>query len=281
MGVKQALLALPAHFSAPDIHISGVRATEVYTLAAALGATIEDQVVATLNRMRDVWDPDERYRLFNFVRQPQTFPDVLLQKRAEGKVEIALGIELKGWYLLSKEREPTFRYRVSPKVCTVWDLLVVVPWFLSDVIAGVPRVLAPYIESAKYAAEYRNYWWQHVRRSDTSVEIEFASHASPYPSKADQIVDKPVADTGGNFGRLARTGLMDEYMEETLEEPIAGISARHWREFFKVFSETAAPAEIQEALQRLARDAPSDRQAHLERAVSAFSEALRVLLEGE
>jgi hypothetical protein len=51
-------------------------APDVFTLASALGATIEEEVVQTLNRMRQVWDPDQEYQTYGFVRQPQTFPDV-------------------------------------------------------------------------------------------------------------------------------------------------------------------------------------------------------------
>ena len=39
-----------------------------------------------------------------------------------------MGIELKGWYVLAKEKEPSFRYKVTPAVCAPADLLVVVPW---------------------------------------------------------------------------------------------------------------------------------------------------------
>lgn len=53
-------------------------ASDILTLNSALGATIEEQVVATLNTLRPVWDPDKQYQTYGFVRQPQTFPDVLL-----------------------------------------------------------------------------------------------------------------------------------------------------------------------------------------------------------
>ncbi len=52
-GVKNALMALPAHFHS-DTFIEGVDATDVFTLNSALGATIESQVVATLNALRSV-----------------------------------------------------------------------------------------------------------------------------------------------------------------------------------------------------------------------------------
>lgn len=248
---KEALLSLPVHFSAPEIRIAGIRATEVFTLGAALGATIEDQVVTTLNRIRGAWDPEDNYPLVNFVRQPQTFPDVLLQNVSDRNVH--LGIELKSWYLLSKEREPTFRFQVTPAACAVQDLIVVVPWFLSDVISGTPRVLRPYIESAQYAAKYRNYWWNHLRKSGGSREIRSPSDVTVYPQKTDQILDEAVNDKGNNFGRIARTGIMDEFVEAALNELIAGIPARSWRQFFSMFTEKVEAASIAGALQSMER----------------------------
>jgi hypothetical protein len=79
-----------------------------------------------LNRIRSVWDPDKEYETYGFVRQPQTFPDVLLRKKTNGS-EVLLGIELKGWYLLNNEGMPNFRFTVNPGCCNPWGLLVVVP----------------------------------------------------------------------------------------------------------------------------------------------------------
>lgn len=55
--VRDALAAVPAQF-ATEIFISGVLATDLHTLNSALGAAIEEQVVATLNAMRATWDAD-------------------------------------------------------------------------------------------------------------------------------------------------------------------------------------------------------------------------------
>lgn len=252
-GVRSALTALPAHFRS-ETSISGLRATDIFTLSATLGAAIEDQVVATLNSMRPVWDPDGDYPLFRFVRQAQTFPDVLLTSRVPDKTkdsEIAFGIELKGWYLLAKEGEPSFRYQVTSAACSHLDLIVVVPWFLSSVISGVPKVLQPYIELARYAAEFRNYHWQQLRVAKSDTRIESPTGVKPYPIKSEQILDRPKQDAGGNFGRFARTGLMDQYMATVNDEPIAGIEARYWRQFFKMFQEHDDPAHIASVLKRL------------------------------
>ena len=109
-GVREAVFSLPVHFRT-GTHISGIMATDLHTLNTVLGATIEEQVVRTLNLTRNIRDPDGRYALYHFVRQAQTFPDVLL--RRTGGDEIVLGIELKGWYLLAKEAEPSLRFQVT------------------------------------------------------------------------------------------------------------------------------------------------------------------------
>ena len=77
--VREAIACLPIYFRT-ETQISGIMATDLHTLNTALGATIEEQVVRTLNLMRNTWDPDEKYSLYSFVRQAQTFPDVLLRK---------------------------------------------------------------------------------------------------------------------------------------------------------------------------------------------------------
>lgn len=58
--VREALSALPTYFRS-ETSIEGILATDIFTLNAAFGATIENQVVLTLNRMREVWDPDEKF----------------------------------------------------------------------------------------------------------------------------------------------------------------------------------------------------------------------------
>jgi hypothetical protein len=248
--VQDAVRALPAHFRTIT-NIEGLAATDLFTLNSTLGATIEVQVVDTLNRIRKVWDPDDEWLLYSFERQSQTFPDVrLVARKSDGSVEIPFAMELKGWYLLSKEGEPSFRYQVTPSACSEWDLLVVVPWHLDNVLAGRPRVLEPFITSARYAAEYRNYWWQYLRRtnSDTRIVSPSVRTPPPYPSKSEKISDKPVSDSGKNFGRIARIGLMDEYVDQLLDHQIGGIRARHWVDFFRIYAESKTIGEIERRL---------------------------------
>lgn len=246
--VREAIATLPVYFRT-ETHISGIMATDLHTLNNVLGATIEEQVVRTLNLIRTTWDPDGRYALYSFARQPQTFPDVRL-RRAAGD-ETLMGLELKGWYLLAKEAEPSLRFQTTATACAKQDLIVVVPWVLSNVISGSPVLFEPFIESAGYAAEYRNYHWKFVRRTTHDTGIEFPHDVTPYPSKSDQISDRPRYDSGGNFGRLARTGMMDGYMAKLNDVPLCGIKTQFWRDFLKAFQESTTDEQARAALERL------------------------------
>ena len=249
-GVLDALKALPAHFHS-DTFIEGVNATDVFTLNSALGATIENQVVETLNTIRSVWDPDNAYGTYLFVRQPQSFPDVVLKNLSDETAKPIMGIELKGWYLLAKEAEPSLRFQQTSAACAEADVIMVVPWVLNRVISGRPRIYSPYIESAKYAAAYRNWHWKQMRGDGGASEIRIPSIAEPYPRKADATNDQPQSDKGKNFGRIARTGLMDEYLSKMQLQPVCGIRAAYWLEFFKIFHQDATDEQIEKALDRL------------------------------
>jgi hypothetical protein len=275
--VWEAIASLPVYFRT-ETHISGIMATDLHTLNTVLGATIEEQVVRTLNLLRTTWDPDGRYALYTFMRQPQTFPDVRLKKVSAD--ETVMGLELKGWYLLAKEAEPSLRFQVTRAACARQDLVVVVPWVLGNVISGSPMLFEPFIESALFAAEFRNYHWRHVRKTAQDTSIDSPSGARPYPSKADPISDKPRGDSGGNFGRLARTGMMDAYMSKLNDVPLCGIKTMFWREFLKAFQDSTTDAQARTALERLRRrvaetmDLPSPRS---QAALAIIAELERLL----
>jgi len=238
--VIKTLYALPEEFRT-SLQISDFRATDIFTLNTALGASIEDAVVNGLNRLREVWDSDGRYALYRFERQAQAFPDVRLVTEAPDESPILMGIELKGWFALSKEGEPTFRYTVTPNACADADLLVVYPWVLSDVVAGHPKLLRPFVGEARYAAQLRNHYWRTMREArGANGTIISANHQIPYPAvKTDQCSDRAEEDGGGNFGRVARYGLLDEFVKSTGKQHVSGIPVRAWLTFFKIFSDNA------------------------------------------
>lgn len=166
-GVIKALQAVPMYFSSP-INIEGISATDLFAINSLLGGAIESQTVVTLNATRTIWDPKGIWADYEFKRYAESFPDVRLE--CVGGNKPIIGIELKGWYLLAKEEVPSFRFCASADAMTVWDLLVVFPWSLSNVLSGTPKIESPYIEQAKYAADMRTYYWEHRSLSAKPVE---------------------------------------------------------------------------------------------------------------
>jgi hypothetical protein len=244
------LNALVIHFRS-DTFIEGINATDIFTLNSALGATIENQVVETLNQMRSVWDIDNRYQTCAFIRQPQSFPDVVLRDLSDISAKPIMGIELKGWYLIAKEGEPSLRFTQTAAACADADLIMVVPWVLGNVISGRPKIYSPFIESAKYVARYRNYHWQSLRETKTNSVVTVPSGITPYPSKSCASTDTPAFDKGGNFGRIARTGIMDAYMSRIKAMPLCGIKASYWLDFFKIFHQDATENNVSKAFNKL------------------------------
>ncbi len=248
--VRDALLTLPGYFES-ETSIEGIEAGDLFSLNSVLGGAIEIQVVQTLNKIRSIWDPDDEWLAYRFERRSQSFPDVrLIARTAEGK-DTAMGIELKGWYLLSKEREPSFRYTVTPDACSQYDLLVIVPWHLKNVLSGSPVALAPFVESALYAAQYRNHWWELIRESaGEKGVIKPGAPVTPYPESKTGVNDSAANDQGGNFGRIARIGAMtDVYTKAMLSERVAGIEARSWIAFFKQYTEAHDPEAVWKRLE--------------------------------
>lgn len=257
--VLETLHALPEKFET-TLKIEGVPATDLFTMNSALGAAIEKGVVDSLNSLREFWDPDGVYADYRFVRQSQVFPDVLLTTTnlSSTRPQILMGIELKGWFLLSKEGEPSFRYKISPSCCADADLLVVVPWLFESVISGRPRLLAPIVKEARFAAERRNYHWEWERQNRgaqpaSSRGVTPALHAGTYPSKSSRASDTAVSDSGQNFGRVARCGVMNEDVDAALNTEILGIPADAWRRFLQIFVDRASPAVISEGVRGLER----------------------------
>ena len=280
-GVLAALMALPASFSFPH-PISGVRATDLFNLNSLIGAAIEDQVVEALNRSRSVWDPDHNWDECVFERRSQSFPDVRLVRRALAGEEVVLGIELKGWYTLSKERVPSFRYQVAPNACAPMDVLCVVPWYLDNAVSGEAKVLTPWIVQARYAAEWRDYWWTELRTSkDDEIRkgIDYPTNVKPYPSKSEMAHAVPRNDSGGNFGRLPRCRpLMDEFIQETLAEEVLGIALADWVSFIALHTD-GADAEIitRELARKLAERQGATSDLKAERALALLKELVDVL----
>lgn len=189
-GIVRALYALPMHFTSP-INVEGIEVNDLFSINTLLGGTIEAQTVMLLNSLRSIWDPQGKWADKEFRRYPESFPDVRLVGSNKDDSPL-IGIELKGWYLLSKESEPSLRYKASADAVTEWDLICCVPWGLSNVLSGKPVVYEPYVEQAKFASDMRTYYWNH-RRGDNSKRDCGIHHpeTTPYPKPGTQYVDVP------------------------------------------------------------------------------------------
>jgi len=279
--VRAALMVLPGFFEF-GTHFEGIDATDLFALNSVLGASIEGQVVRTLNKMRGEWDPDEQWTGYRFVRQSQTFPDVLLVRRGAGSADIAMGIELKGWYLLSKEGVGSFRFQVTPAACAIYDLIMIVPWRLSNIMSGTPIAGDPWIASARYAAELRNYWWEHVRKTSDPRGIRQPSGVRPYPTKDMNILDLPEYDRGGNFGRLSRvTGLTTDFVAAATAQDALGIPIDHWINFLKLHSDSSDPGLVTaNLLQELTASARARSEEDARQVLTYLTELVRLLSPG-
>ncbi len=278
--VRGALAALPGYFRS-TLNVTGVMATDLHAFNASLSTAIEQEVVDLLNRLREnTWDRSGIWALYGFERQPQRFPDVILKTDAQGVAPaIIMGIELKGWYVLAKEGEPSYRFRVSPNVCTAFDLIAVYLWAFSNVISGTPLLYEPYVVGAKYAAEYRNWPWEYGMQSRTpgaSRGLSRSAANQPYPLKSDLISDRAENDSGSNFGRFARTGTMDSFKANLDQRMQAGIPIRAWRQFLKVFTESQRTEALDNFINGLRRQRRHDPSAILEldRQIAQFKRLL-------
>lgn len=142
---------------------------------------------------------------------------------------------------------------MTPAACAPADLLVVVPWTLSKVISGSPQIFEPYVTGARYAAEFRNWYWQHARGGSGNPSITSPEVETYYPTKRDMISDRPEQDIGGNFGRFARTNAMKDYIEQLFDENLAGIPLWAWQRFLGLFTESQTADEVQRGLDALAK----------------------------
>lgn len=256
-----ALPSLPAECHIENSY-SGILATDLFSLNTLLGSMIENKVVAYLNAHRQLWD-NGKWKDYHFVRSNESFPDVRLVNRNVSN-DIVLGIELKSWFILSKEGEPSFRYRTASEACDRCDLLCIIPWYLNNAVCGNPVLAMPWLFSAKAAAEATKRYWIFERRTEKPMSIkerklEIPNGVKPYmPNARDKTNYKPVNDGGNNFGRLARTGIMSDFVESTLQTDILGIPADNWRLFLKAHTDSSSLKDIQKKIRSITNIPASD-----------------------
>jgi hypothetical protein len=231
---------VPSDFES-DVHIEGLDATDVFGLNEVLASTVENQVVESLNNLKpDMLDADQ-YQDYEFVRQSQTFPDVLLQNSTDPTEDPLMGIELKCWYLIAKEGDPSFRFKTTVEACAPQDVLVVYPWALDNIVTGSPEIFRPFVMPAKFASLFIDYYWQNLknwRDDDPDKSITHPTGVGHYPSaKTDFIQDKPAQDDGNNYGRfrskpISKLPPLQEWVNRMKARELLGVPSESWRAFF-------------------------------------------------
>lgn len=228
-GVRAAVGHIRKEFSSV-VSVGGIPACDLHTWGGVLSAAVEAEVVRCLNNIRGIWDDRGEYRDYSFRRQAQRYPDVVLA-RGGMREDIVLGIEIKSWYVMAKEGEPSFRFRTTLGACPPQDFLLLVPWSLSNVLSGAPVVFDPCVTGTRTVARRRNEWWTGVRRSHEDTRVRVPDGIGPYPEARANIADEPHSDAGGNFGRLARMGMFDEYKAAVGREEVSGVAVSRWQGF--------------------------------------------------
>lgn len=167
---------------------------------------IENVVAYSLGVESVTWDGG-----ITISHRPATYPDIMVHSRGEP----ILAIEIKVWNMLAAEKSPTFRFATSPRACGPHDLLVLFP-FVYDLGypgSGPLRLYPPYIENSKYVAIRRNLYWTH--NNPNAPIVEAPDDITPHVEmKRQRIKDHAANDSGKNFGRIARTPLLNRFCDQ-------------------------------------------------------------------
>lgn len=106
-------------------------------------------------------------------------------------------------------------------------------------------------------------------RGDYSSSLDI----HPYPDSKQEASDQAIDDKGSNFGRIARAGLLDNYITKLKSLDYLGVKIAHWVEFFKAISETSTDIEIKHRINRLRKKILT------ETGISALSASQSAMLE--
>jgi hypothetical protein len=100
------------------------------------------------------------------------------------------------------------------------------------------------------------------------------------------INDVPFADTGGNFGRIARSRVLDDYVKAMQASLLCGVSVKHWHEFFLALSQGSKKGDtakkLHDAFARITKDVTTESALHHSAkgaAVETILENLRTLVD--
>ena len=65
--INELIRTLPNFFQC-QIVVKGINATDVYAVGSLFSSAIESSLVEGLNKMRNIWDPENQYLSFAFKR---------------------------------------------------------------------------------------------------------------------------------------------------------------------------------------------------------------------
>jgi len=68
----------------------------------------------------------------------------------------------------------------------------------------------------------------------------------PYPRSRDKISDHAESDSGNNFGRIARIGLLDTYAQSFRDLDLIGVTVSAWRAFLKAQPQEFDISEVED-----------------------------------
>jgi hypothetical protein len=141
--------------------------------------------------------------------------------------------------------------------------------------------LSPWVQPARYVADARNYWWQHIRVAKGAPTITPPDPVpGPYPKAKTKTNDTPDKDGGGNFGRVPRiqvvkgTGIIDEFVATAMATELSGVPASRWRKFLLDVVESKTDLAVERKLRALrsSKFPPGRREEVVERILAALTD---------
>ena len=194
---------------------------------------MEKQLAISLENHRTLWDPHNEYADHHWFHQGDVFPDLFFSKGRDGKElreNVRVAIEVKSWYIFSKESEPSLRFKQAG--CFVNDTCIVVifPWFLTNVVGGRVAVLPPIVLSAIDIVKDRDAHW---KKNEIRDHDYFEEKNGKAPKPFQSIENKRftvVSSANTNFGRIFR---LQEYKKllNFYDVEIKGTSPSQFRKF--------------------------------------------------
>lgn len=204
-----------------------------------VGQSIEELIGIQLNQSRLLWTDDPNLM---FVRNAVQFPDLYLVDVRQKC--FLLSIEVKSWFVFATDNIKA-RFEAAPNIMKSDSLLILFPWYMSKLIAGVPILLQPFIGNAKALAERRDQIWLagglrqfqqglvSAKRQIETPPLEVAAlNKTKTKSVAYQRNGAIFEKESENFGKIWRIydpQINAIFYPQTLEQRILNKSIATWR----------------------------------------------------